>query len=221
MNTQRKTRQHARKRQEGSVILIVLLVVMMTGGLSMFAAQSATFESRALGSTRQVQRLRRAGEGFLVAVESYLAERSLGGGNGLIEPADRRWTDSALQSYRDAYGLPSYMGDTSLYQVRPEGFTGQSFPLRTYTSLPTNELSAGAVSPFVFDGIALIEMHELPADVGQGIGQNAGMAAGQKAYRACTTVYTRMSLPGAGEPGADPRAMHESVGVARAYFELR
>lgn len=221
MNVIRRRQQQARRKQEGSVILIVLLVVMMTGGLAMFAAQSATFESRALGSTRQVQRLRRAGEGFLVAVESYLAERAIGG-NGLIERADLRWTDQSRQNYRDAYGLPAYLNDSSLYQVRPEGFTGESYPLREQTSLPGNELSAGAVSPFVFDGIALIEMHEMPGDAGQGIGQNAGMAAGQKTFRACTTVYTRMSLPSeSGTPGADPRAMHESVGVARAYFELR
>lgn len=220
MNTHRTANMRARQKQEGSVILVVLLVVMMTGGLAMFAAQSATFESRALGSVRQVQRLRRASESFLVTVESFLAERSIGG-SGLLEPADRRFTDPTLQSHRDAYGLPAYAGDASLYQVRPDGFTGESFPLRASTALPGHELAAGAISPFAFDGVALIELHELPADAGQGIGQNSSMAAGQKAYRACTTVYTRMSLPSAGAPGADPRAMHESVGVARAYFELR
>lgn len=224
-NAQRvpRVRRNARRKQQGTVILVVLMVVMMAGGLGMFAAQNATFESRSVGSSRQMQRMRRAGEGFLVAVETLLAERSRGGGLHLLEPGDARWKSLEMQAHRDAYGLPTYANDTSLFQVRGESLNAESYPLKEKTAFPSDEdLMAGVVTPFTFQGVVLLEMHELPTDSGQGIGQNNGMAAGAQAFRACATAYTSMQLRGQDKKrDGDFRAMHESVGVARAYFELR
>src|SRR4051812_44700199 len=105
MALQRTTqaRRARARRQEGGVILIVLLVVTMMSGLAAFAAQNGTFEVRSVGGMRQLQRLRRSGESFVVAVASFLGERFIGG-KGTVAPADTRWATGG--AFRGQYNLP-------------------------------------------------------------------------------------------------------------------
>src|SRR6476660_2159249 len=107
------------RRQEGGVILIVLLVVSMMSGLAAYAAQNGTFEARSVGGTRQIKRLRRSGESFLVAVGSYIGDRFMGG-KGTVTVADTRWTVNAVNptdNFRRQFNLPAYVDDPSLMQV--------------------------------------------------------------------------------------------------------
>jgi hypothetical protein len=206
------------------VILAVMLVVLMMAGLATFAVQTASFESRSVAGGRQLQRLRRAAESFAVFTSAWLAERAMGGVAGL-EVADNRWVGDGEMSktFRAKYGLPAYAADTSLYQLRSDNLAGTTFPLGTKSLPKDSDISAGAVTPFSFDGHSLIELYRLPADEGQGIGQNNGSASGQTRYRAVITSFTSMFLPPEmdGARTLDVRQLHEAVATARGFYDLR
>ncbi len=204
------------------MILIVLLMVMMMSGLAVFAAQNATFEARSVGGARQLQHLRRSGDSFVVAVASYLGANYVQG-KGLVERADTRWTANLggeENDFRALYNLPTYAGDTSLRQVRREIFGGTSYPLGTAT-VEQDNADTGVVTPFVFDGVALLEEYKMPSVAGQGMGLNSSMASGMETSRVCVTAYTRLRVPKDTRRAGELRQMHESLGITRAYFELR
>ncbi|MFT3924968.1 MAG: hypothetical protein QM778_20700 [Myxococcales bacterium] len=207
------------------MLLLVLVVVMMMSGLAGFAAQNGTFEVRSVGGTRQLSRLRRSGESFLVVVGAFLAERFVGG-KGTVSIADTRWMAAATTSdpnenLRRRYNLPEYVSDTSLMQVGRNEFGGASFPLGKATLPKDAEINSGTVTPFEFDGIALLERYDMPADAGQGMGVNAGMQSGLRNFRVCATAYSRLLLPGDTGRTGEARQLHESLGISRAYFDLR
>lgn len=193
------------------MLLIVLMVVVMSAGLATFSAGTANDETRAVGGLRKMQRLRRGSESFLVAASSYLAEFAYGSGLA-IDFADKRWTENGNQdSVRPKFGLPSYAGDTSLFQLREDNFVGNSYPTAL---LPADaQISDGAASPYQWGSDALIELYQMPPLPGQG--------SGQTHHRACVTAYTRMFLSNDKARDNDVRGLHELVVGSRAYFDVR
>lgn len=205
------------------MILIVLLVVTMMSGLAAFAAQNGTYEVRSVGGTRQLQRLRRSGESFVVAVGSFLGERFVGG-KGTVSVADTRWTanlGTEVGDFRKQYNLPSYVDDPSLLQVSRNEFGGPNYPLGVATLPEDSDINPGVVYPFVLDGVALLERYDMPSEAGQGMGLNSSMQSGQRSYRVCVTAYSRLRVSGDRQRVNETRQLHESLGISRAYFELR
>jgi hypothetical protein len=218
---------HPRKldrRQQGSVLIIVLMIVMMTTGLATLAVTSATNETRSVGGIREVQRMRRTGEGFVMAVGSYLTQVARAGVDKVLSPVttDTRWTAAAgdASSVRPKYGLPSYVQDPALYLVKADDLPASCYPA-SVLPLDSDLTDDGAVSPYELEGVAVVELHEMAAAAGEAIGQGtAGQSIGQKRWRAIVTSYTRNFLPDEAVPTGG-RAMHERVGISRAFFDVR
>jgi len=157
-----------------------------------------------------------------VAVASYLGERYVQG-KGTVQPADTRWTGNKGgedNDFRALYNLPTYVNDPSLLQVARDAFGGTNYPLGVAT-VEQDAADTGVVTPFVFDGVALLERYEMPGVAGQGMGINSGMASGMQTSRVCVTAYTRLRVPNDTRRAGELRQMHESLGISRAYFELR
>jgi hypothetical protein len=146
------------------------------------------------------------------------------GGKGTVAMADTRWTANALNpndNFRRQYNLPAYVDDPSLMQVSRQAFGGLDYPLGAATLPKDSEINSGVVTPFTFEGVALLERYDQPSQAGQGMGLNNSMQVGLRSYRVCVTAYSSMKVPGDVKRVDESRQLHESLGISRAYYELR
>jgi hypothetical protein len=206
-------------RQEGAVLLIVLMMVMMAAGLGTFAASNATYELRAAGGVVQGKRLARAGEAFAEAVGSRFAQLKL----DAVAPPSAGWTDPSDPpvALRQSYGLPGYNNDTAIGEILLATFENDTTGCFPVTPTPDDAaISAGAASPYRVSGRALVELWEMPAPPGEAIGAVNGVRVGRTRYRAAVTAYTSMLVPDEAHRATDTRGLHENVGVARAFYDF-
>jgi hypothetical protein len=113
----------------------------------------------------------------------------------------------------------------NLLQVTSDQLAAPTYyPLGATGNLPGDaQISDGASTPFQFSSMALIETYQMPAAAGNGIGSNGTGSNGLATYRLCITSYTHMALPSGTDStrAGDTRALHESIGISRGYFEVR
>jgi hypothetical protein len=235
------------RRREGAVLLIVLLMVMMATGTALYAMQATFYEQGASTSYADAAWTRSLAEGAAVGTFAVVEEDGIRRGS-LTENLDQRWRDMAgvRSVFSTKYGTPTplegtaaplanpdsarsidLIADNAAFLSTPQGLTGFCMPVKW-----VGDLAPGAppgIAPVPYDGLPLTSRRQSRC---LAIYETwGGLGTGSSSTSAGVTTpprpRTRSVITGIGETWttADPpdpdgiRGLHETVGMARGYFD--
>jgi hypothetical protein len=227
-------RLRAARRREGAVLLIVLLMLMLATGSALYAMQATLYEQGASTAYAQAAWTSALAEGAVMSTLAVVEEDGIPRG-ALNQNLDRRWQDTSDRAeFSIKYGLPTPLGgmttpmpdpdtarsvenavdNAAFLATMPEGLTGFCMLARDGQS------PYGALTASYRVGVCRA-IYETWGGLGTGTTTTAAGVATPVRPR------TRTVITGIGETGipADPldpggqRGLHETVGMARAYFD--
>jgi hypothetical protein len=241
-----RRRRHARRR-EGAVLLVVLLMVMMATGTALYAMQATFYEQGASTSYADAAWTRSLAEGAAIGTFAVVEEGGIQRG-ALNQNLEARWREvSGVRSdYSIKYGVPTPLegmsvplsnadsarsidlrADNAAFGTTPQGLRGFCMPDKWAGDLAPG--SAPGTAPAPFDGMPLSSRRQTNCRAIYETWGGLGTGTTTTAAGVSTPVRprTRSVITGFGETSitddrTDPgsiRGLHETVGMARGYFD--
>jgi hypothetical protein len=238
-------RRRSARRREGVVLLVVLLMVMMATGTALYAMQATFYEQGASTSYAEAAWTRSLAEGAAAGTFAVVEEDGILRGT-LAENLDQRWRNQGgvRAQFSTKYGTPTplegtalaaanpdsarsidHTADNAAFATTPQGLTGFCMPVKWVG----DGVGAPGIAPFPYDGLPLtsrrqnrcLAIYETWGGLGTGSSSTAAGVTTPPRPR------TRSVITGIGETftTADPmdpdgqRGLHETVGMARGYFD--
>lgn len=247
-STQHARRRRQAQRREGAVLLIVLLMLMMATGTALYSMQTTFYEQGASTSYADAAWTRSLAEGAAVATFAVVEEGGIQrGGMGQNVEADWREAGGARAPLSIKYGVPTPLEGTALPTANPDvsrsinhevddlalsasapqGLTGFCMPVKYAGDLPPG--SAPGIARAPFDGMPVTSrrqtrcraIYETWGGLGTGTTTTAvGVGAPPRPRaRSVITGFGETWVTGDPRDPGSPRGLHETVGIARGYFD--
>jgi hypothetical protein len=222
-------------RQQGAVMLIVLLMLLMATGSALYAMQATFYEQGASTAYGEASWTRSLAEG---AAMSGLAVVEETGANGIPrgpgQELDIRWRNQGnpRAPFSIMYGVPTPLAGTTGAAATPDG--SRSFDNTVDSNvllanmqeglagfcLPTRNGQAPYGAPFAASNIRGSNcrvIYESWAVTGNNAAQNGNVVV--PITRTVITGIGETAVPGDPLDSGNQRGLHQTVGMARAYFD--
>jgi len=211
-----RARRSARPEREGSVMIVVMLVLLTVTALAVYSVQATTYELRAAGHARQAMQAQYVGEAGLVAALAMMDDPTWGP-NGFLHSVEMTEQSGTLSKPVMAPFEPELLADKWAYRMFSEDLDLVTLAAVDPLAAPVHRAGLGANDGMsqTHDPLFYVDIHDHYTWTGILPGHRSDGGGRLHHLRATYTARGRLRLRGGDY--VDPTGID---GTAREFHEL-